>query len=411
MNQKDIKNIWLATQSFRDPQPDGGLAFRNEHLFPDCRLEGINLGSAGILLGWLTLRRGLPPGALRVELDDALTRAGDCLARAPLSVRSAGLFTGDAGVAVALVTLGLAQRNEKMVDAGWRRFENAVGICEETDFFSGRAGVVFAATLLERIIDDSRWTERARASARNLQHRLRSRWGLLGIPASGRLDGNQDLFLGAAHGSAGLALALNHFGHAVGDPEMQDRSTRIMASLLEHGTDEASGFLKARASRGGHQASSSDAAWCHGNLGLLWCLGQMIDGGHGLTVRQRAQLERILLRVTQARRYDNPTLCHGVAGQLETLQMLAAHPAFIDFSPELTRAFHHARDVVRALRHRSLAPDTAPWASEDPDTFTPDLWVGFLGPACALLKAHLNEPAPLLSVAWLRRLAEVPNSR
>jgi hypothetical protein len=45
------------------------------------------------------------------------------------------------------------------------------------------------------------------------------------------------------------------------------------------------------------------------------------------------------------------------------------------------------------------------WGAEDPQVFTPDLWVGFLGPASALSLHAMRVSDPILSGTWLRSCA------
>jgi hypothetical protein len=45
------------------------------------------------------------------------------------------------------------------------------------------------------------------------------------------------------------------------------------------------------------------------------------------------------------------------------------------------------------------------WGAEDPEVFSPDLWVGFLGPATALALYARKIADPLLSASWLRACA------
>jgi hypothetical protein len=58
--------------------------------------------------------------------------------------------------------------------------------------------------------------------------------------------------------------------------------------------------------------------------------------------------------------------------------------------------------VAHALRcAHSKRGGNCLWVSDDPDVITPDLWVGFLGPATALALHASGSPWPLLSAEWL----------
>jgi hypothetical protein len=94
-----------------------------------------------------------------------------------------------------------------------------------------------------------------------------------------------------------------------------------------------------------------------------------------------------------------PTYCHGLAGQLELWRMLSAAPRFA----ELAEA--QAGKAARALRILNLTTaGRRIWASDKPEIVTPDLWVGFLGPATALAMHAAQARHALLSPFWLRDL-------
>ena len=61
--------------------------------------------------------------------------------------------------------------------------------------------------------------------------------------------------------------------------------------------------------------------------------------------------------------------------------------------------------LVRALRLLWKPGGHSPWASDHPSLTTPDLWIGFLGPASALALHAREASAPLLSLESLRWLA------
>ena len=45
------------------------------------------------------------------------------------------------------------------------------------------------------------------------------------------------------------------------------------------------------------------------------------------------------------------------------------------------------------------------WSSEDPQVFTPDLWLGFLGPASSLAMHTADHRGALLSRTWLQTIS------
>jgi hypothetical protein len=118
--------------------------------------------------------------------------------------------------------------------------------------------------------------------------------------------------------------------------------------------------------------------------------------------RLQAEIDWATGAFFQAPLVQSPTFCHGLAGQLELCRMLDVVPRHR--TPARHRAARIAA-VFRLLQQRRKG--LIAWSSEDPDIFTPDLWIGFLGPATALAMSLTRGCDPLLSGPWLRRCSEV----
>jgi len=83
--------------------------------------------------------------------------------------------------------------------------------------------------------------------------------------------------------------------------------------------------------------------------------------------------------------------------------MWSAIPRFEGLAPA------RAGKIVRALRLlNEKQQGLTAWCSDDPAITTPDLWIGFLGPATALALHAAGHTAPLLSSRWLTACASVP---
>jgi len=59
--------------------------------------------------------------------------------------------------------------------------------------------------------------------------------------------------------------------------------------------------------------------------------------------------------------------------------------------------------ILRILQQRTSAGTV--WSSEDPSIVTPDLWVGFLGPAVSVALHSGGVGHTVISPQWLRRCA------
>jgi hypothetical protein len=100
------------------------------------------------------------------------------------------------------------------------------------------------------------------------------------------------------------------------------------------------------------------AMWCHGVTGYLWCLVNAFPDRDDLTDPKRAAVDEF--------------------AALREQEAVAA---------------------LRILQQRRGGRSV--WGSEDPRGVTPDLWVGFLGPAVSLALQSAGSRDGLLSAAWL----------
>jgi Lanthionine synthetase C-like protein/Protein kinase domain len=329
-----------------------GDGWRNEHFMRSFRCEGLNIGAAGIILGLATIDEALG----QHNFLEAIDRGARWLAERPVEENPAGLFTGNAGVALGLAVAGNRTGNRNYLAASRRRMEYALADDRETDIFSGRAGVLFASYLL----------------------------GDMGKHEC-RLDPRSEPYLGCAHGAAGIAMALACCGRT-------DEAIAAFQDIYRTGrTDNGTALRMRRDSDRAHAAGN----WCHGVAGYLWSILQGV-GDHP-DLREEIDWAVHILRHSMAA--ATPTYCHGLAGRLETWRMIAAIPRHRE------TALLQAGKTARALRvlQQELDGKTS-WCSDDPQITTPDLWVGFLGPAAALAMHAAGVNSALLSAEWLGTL-------
>ncbi|KAB8185351.1 lanthionine synthetase LanC family protein [Microbispora catharanthi] len=361
---------------------------RDAHRRPDdCveyECEGLHSGAAGVVVALATLDTALGTRQFTGDVADAATWLAE---RPPSPVH--GLFTGDAGVAVALALAGARLGRTDLVVAARRRFEHAAAsqACGY-DLFSGAAGIVFAGCLLDAALGAEWARELAGRQVERIVEAARQAGGLTGWPSDP--DPSGPVYLGAAHGTAGVAAALATWGRSTGRTGVAAFADDALRGIATHGlTEDGSTILATTA--GEHRVAEH---WCHGVTGFLWCLL------HART-RDAEVREAAVAAFDQATPFlDNPTMCHGLSGVLETWRMLQALPGHRD---RARRRVAHLTGTLRLLRH-SQDGDTV-WSSDRPSVVTPDLWVGFLGPAVQLALAAAGSADSLLSPRWVRRCA------
>lgn len=358
--------------------------------------EGLNLGAAGIIIGLATLDAAL--GTRQFTSD--ITGAAEWLAARPAFAEAQGFFTGNSGVSVALAVAGRRLGRTELVRAARRRFECAAkSRIPDYDLFSGASGIVWAGCLLDAVLGVSWGRDLAQQQVARIRAAARLADGVVGWRPNPEYDSAGRVYLGAAHGTAGVAMALGAWGRATGCATASGTAEDAFRSVIEHGlTKDKSNIL---ATTSGDIKSPQH--WCHGVAGYLWCLLQGYPGPKTTMARIGEAAVSAFDHVTPI--LDNPTMCHGLAGQLETWRMLQPLPQYrgrvVDRIGQLT-------DYLRLL-HVTQAGGTV-WSSERPSLVTPDLWVGFLGPATQLALAASGSADATLSPRWLQRIAAPPDA-
>ncbi|WP_182908017.1 lanthionine synthetase LanC family protein [Microbispora sp. H13382] len=358
----------------------------NAHDLPGDGDEGLNLGAAGIVVALATLDTAL--GTRRFTHD--ITGAATWLAERPPSPAH-GLFTGDSGVAVALAVAGGRLGRADLVAGARRRFEHAAASrVPDYDLFSGAAGIVWAGCLLDAVLDATWARDLAGRQAGRIVEAARHIDGLVAWPSDPDLEPSGNVFLGAAHGTAGVAMALGIWGGSTGDATAVALAEDAFRGVATHGlTGDGTNILSTTTGE-----SRRAQHWCHGMAGFLWCLLQANAGDDGVREAAVAAFDRATPLL------DGPTMCHGLSGVLETWRMLQALPGH---RARARRRVAQVADSLRPLHHSQ--DGVTVWSSESSSVVAPGLWLGFLGPATQLALAAAGSADPLLSARWLRRCA------
>lgn len=327
-----------------EPYETANGLWRNEHLFSSYVSEGINIGAAGILIAMLSFPRG-----------ENHARRGLSALQAAKRGPHGGLFTGDAGVAIALAAWGKRLVNDNLIDAAVERLKAAVGNVTSLDFFNGGAGVLFAGAVIGELTGRSQ----AKHAVEPLFQRMQD----------ASTEDNVS-YLGVAHGQVGLAMSAAYYASSVDDPHGVARAAQHLSDLVS--MVEPDGRMLRQRQGGPYEKMNR---WCHGGMGLLWAL---------LALRPRvvgvdSWIDTLLGHFLSEDVLADPTLCHGMAGQLEVCRLARTLP-----SPYAAAADQRARHLVKLLRASEMELGTSRWHSESSLITTPDLWVGFGGPALQL---------------------------
>jgi serine/threonine protein kinase len=362
-----------------------GMCWSNNHFQSSFSCEGLNIGAAGIILGLITVDQALG----RSDFAAEAASGARWLSSRPARGNAAGFFTGNAGVAVALAVAGKRLHRDPFISASKTRFQDAVSNHSEVDIFSGSAGVVFASCILNDVLGQSWPLEIGHGAVKSLHRCRRLRKG---IPVWS-VDDRATHYFGCAHGSAGIAMALGCWGLRTGDQESVNTALETFHELFARARSRNSAGLRMTAdSEDCHNAGT----WCHGVAGYLWSILQSFGDDPDL----QTEIDWAVAVLRNSMTAGTPTYCHGLAGRLELWRMLRGIPRF------QVLAAAQAGKTARALRllHHKREHKVC-WHSDDPRITTPDIWIGFLGPATALVLHAENSTLPLCSGAWLATCA------
>jgi serine/threonine protein kinase len=360
-------------------------SWRNTHIQSNFICEGISLGASGIILGLLTLDTCMK----RTMFEKDVLLGVEWLKSQPMSRVAQGIFTGNAGIALAMGVVSRLHSRCDLLHSARERLSVAVNHVSETDLFSGQAGVVWSGCLLAEILNCEWPVNLVKKAAEDLMSGAREIERVLTWVATSGLDPGNEPYFGAALGSAGIAMALGTWGRISGSTAAESLARETFWTIYEHARTVDGHGLRRRV---GSVASAHSGIWCHGAAGYLWS----IIHAFGDSASLREPIDWAVDAFRNADPVPNPTYCHGLAGQLELWRMLCRIDQYERIAAE-GAAF--SADVIEQLGFRRN--QNWLWPADDPGVVTPDLWLGFLGPASSLALYHTGLSNALLSSEWL----------
>jgi type 2 lantibiotic biosynthesis protein LanM len=251
----------------------------------------------------------------------ALSRAADI----PSELR-AGFYSGQAGIAYALVRVGESLGNSSLIDQGRSMME---GLCQldvdrqGLDVISGVAGAIPALLLFDKKFRRQNLVDLALRCAGRLERTANKSddgwsWKTIDLPGQDQRD-----LTGFSHGTAGIAWALLELGQATGEKRYLDAAgqgfryeRRWFSAEQENWPDFRNGMAP------GQAAPSFGVAWCHGAPGIGLSRLRAYEVTRDAAFEQEAQAaSRTTMRYVQMPQTAQAgfSLCHGAAGNAEFL--------------------------------------------------------------------------------------------
>jgi hypothetical protein len=344
-------------------------------------------GSPGVILALRTV--DFCTGMRRY--DERIRQETAALSDRPCHPDAQGMFTGNAGVALALGAAARRYQEPIFLAAARRRLSAARNVgAGNHDLFSGSAGIIWSACALSRILEVEWPLEMVADHARQLRRVASVQEGVVCWSSAPEYDHAQSPYFGAAHGSAGNALALALWGASAGCSDSTALALETLTSLCRNALLGDRFSLRV----GPGRSAAAPAAWCHGTFGLLWALTQV-----SYRSDEALSLVAVLLESMPAHLQvpSNPSLCHGLAGVVDIARAVSVTGVRSDLLEDIERA---STDMLRLYALR--AHGYVSWPKEDGSKAEPNLLAGYLGPAAALSMVAAHQRRMLISQEWLR---------
>lgn len=363
----------------------------------------INLGVAGQVLALAELVLEFNDPAQRRALEGGVRwlLSEQRLAGEPV----AGLYLGEAGVALALLRAGHALGDASLIEAASRLGKWVATLPHETPcLFTGTAGRLRHHLMLWDATSDPYMLRHASTCGERLltQADTASNNGLSWLmPAT---HGTAQANIGYAHGAAGIGDALIDLYEATYDNRYLDAASaagRWVAGLAKPILNETLDGLNWPRYE---NAGLNEGVWCHGAAGigtfmLRAAQAGILDGAFEMA-------HRAAVTVAHSVRAASPIQCHGLAGNIGFLldmHQATGDPSYLAEAESLAELMGSFAANIDGL---------LVFSGESPTKFTPAYTVGFSGIAMCLLRLAdpARRPQQISRAGFKYKLARNPES-
>ena len=199
-------------------------------------------------------------------------------------------------------------------------------------------------------------------------------------------------FLGLAHGIAGIGYFLVEYYNINQDPETFKVIMEIFRSLDKTKIPSLNTELGANwPDYLNEDDSPSSIYWCNGAAGIGLFLAKVYALKKDKSIL--SLLKEAIQTIYFGSRYLNPTYCHGIAGNLDSLITIQE----LSGIKGLNEIINILSMILRT--HLIISEDRFIFPSEEPTINTPDFLVGYSGIAYALLRMFNHSGTNIFSVS------------
>jgi serine/threonine protein kinase len=370
----------LCQKAYR-PANEAGVTWKTLH--PGANnyaMRDINVGHAGTVLALAGLVAELAEEEARNVLGESARWLQTAVPYSdpPLP----GLYVGEAGVGAALLLAGQVLDDPSLIAAAVERGRLIATLPHlSPDMMHGTAGRLLFHLLLWDETGEQEHLNAGLACGEYLLATVQQRasgevcWIL---PSEAMKDFGTQVYLGYAHGAAGIADSLLDLFEATGDerfkPVIRGAAQWLQRLAIPTLADQ----------RGLSWPATEDQRlptwpwWCHGSTGI----GRFFlhASRHSWLPGAMDTAVRAAQSVIELGKWGGPTLCHGLAGNIEFLLDMyrqTREPVYLASA----RALSHLLEAFACKREGLLM-----FQSDVPELFSPDYQVGYAGIAVTFLR-------------------------
>ncbi len=300
-----------------------------------------------------------------------------------------GLFTGLAGSALCLSAAYHKNRDKELLDKSYELLFKAGRRDCDYDLFAGYAGIAYVAVKTFRETGKERFLKIADECVEILMRDYDMIDGVTSWVVN-RQEQEPRYETGVAHGSSGIAFVIALYSIEKRSERHFEFATRCFKEIFNNAcSKDRKCLVHSVGVKVMHPAPNN--TWCHGLAGLLWALIQIPETFNIL----QEEIEWAISICSSISHISNPTYCHGMAGSVELWRLVNA----TRFSTSTTQDCY--KNALYELTHINQQHEGFElFSSEESESFSPDLWVGYAGSVSALAMAKNNSKVSILNVKW-----------
>jgi len=360
---------WLFENSIEN---NNYIYWKSSHVFNagEGRVD-INIGSSGIVI-FLSYYYKYYNNELTDKRRNIIIKAINYIISKRYNNQISGLFVGESGKILATLSFSysFAILNNVLITNNIQYIIS--NLPKNDDFYNGKAGVGFLFLTLFTVTDSKQYFDCAITIANTIL--TNAQYIYDDIYWTDHLT--QKHFLGFAHGIAGIGYFFTQLYKVANNEIYLSVIHKIAETLVRHSEQSKKPMLINWPDE--QDQNISNNFWCNGTAGIA----QFFLEAYKITKNEA--YETILFKsvntVTRCSSFLNPTMCHGLSGNINFLINYYQFTHDQTIKMEIFRLSEVLKMAGKTINNYLL------FHSESPFIITPDFWVGCSGTAYIFLR-------------------------